>query len=130
MTEIKRTERGWPGHFIGASRCNFRRNTLIECGDVRVIVTSVGAYMPDGKPEYIGYQRYYETMAFPASFDGRYWDADHSKEISIHGEWATSDPLGDDTANNIHEAVVDEFMGRITSGETFQKEEAKESDDD
>ena len=40
--EVKRTERGYPGHFILSHRCVFTRNTLLEYGETRVIVSTVG----------------------------------------------------------------------------------------
>ncbi len=60
---MKRTERGWAGHFICAERCRFRRNTLLEIGDMAIVVSTVGAMMSRGedKPETIGHERYYET---------------------------------------------------------------------
>jgi hypothetical protein len=126
MIEVKRSERGWAGHFICAHRCRFRRNTLLEAGDTRIVVSSVGL-MEDplgkgGNPGFttIGHNRHFETMAFHAKHDGRYWDANVSRgEISFNSEWAISDLDADDRANDMHEAVVREFVDRLASGETF-----------
>ena len=74
-------ERGWPGHFIGALRCSFRRNTLLTCSDTRIVVSTVGDMRDDnGNVEEVGCKRCYETMAFQAEEIGHYWDADVSKE--------------------------------------------------
>ena len=69
--KVVRTEQGWAGHFCASSRCRFRRNTLLECGSRRVVVSTVGNYWPPPLPpdyenvaEEIGCDRYYETMAF------------------------------------------------------------------
>ena len=96
---VKITERGWAGHFICSDMCKFRRNTLLEYGDKKWIVSTVGA-MPQSEtmrkiPEFcskngfetIGLGRYYETMAFEAkpikNEEGVviYYDADVKKQI-------------------------------------------------
>lgn len=120
MKKIKITERGWGGHFICASSCKFRRNTLIECGENRVIVSTVGNYNPpiihndidEDIQRQIGANRTYETMAFKAVWDGTYWDADVSEEISFKSEWAFNELShgSDKRANDMHEKVVDEII--------------------
>ncbi len=129
---VTRTERGWGGHFICASRCGFRRNTLLECGDIRIVVSTVGAMQKwEGDPrqdknisgiDTIGaFGRIYETMAFHASFQEGYWDADVSRDFSFESNWALVEPMEqmhDQKANDMHEAVVDEitlslFAGRV-----------------
>jgi len=116
---IKRTERGWIGHYICADHCRFRRNTLLEFGDVRVVVSSVGMYWDKSRNEYVtvGPGRYYETMAFYAKFDGRFWDADVGRQVTLNGEWCVEELDGEDRANDMHDARVREVMRRIRSGE-------------
>jgi hypothetical protein len=117
MNEVIRTERGWAGHFISASRCRFRRNTLLECGDKRIVVSTVGA-MDNG--EQIGYNRYYETMAFWARKDGIYWDSDTAKQAPFKSRWyiGTLSGTSDAEANAMHEAVVAELTERLQKENT------------
>lgn len=126
IEKVKRTERGWAGHFFGADRCKFRRNTLLEYKDKKWIVSTVGCYVNSGiREDAIGYNRWYETMAFEAVKLGLYWDADVSKPISFESDWGIwgetfkdvmrQYPNGvDNAANDMHEAVVKELMGKIT----------------
>lgn len=115
---IKRTERGWAGHFICANSCMFRRNTLLEKGKKRIVVSTVGGYRYQEKIETIGAGgRYYETMAFRAKKDGPYWEADVSKQLSFNSDWAicadSVNKLPDDVdnvANDMHEKIVSELM--------------------
>ena len=111
MNTVKRTERGWAGHFIAADRCQFRRNTLLEAGDRRIIVSTVGALVVDGKFETVGLDRYYETMAFEARLVGPYWDADVCREVHFNSPWMVQELEfeSDMRANDMHEAVVDEL---------------------
>ena len=120
---VSRTERGWAGHFICAHRCYFRRNTLLEYGDIRIVVSTVGM-MEDalkGKNSFsmIGYNRNFETMAFHAKYDGRYWDADVQKEVSFDSPWSIDEIDAEDKANDMHENVVNEITQKLSNGETF-----------
>lgn len=127
--KIIRTERGWPGHYICAHDCKFRRNTLLEYGDVRIVVSTVGNYIFKEKTQIIGFDRYYETMAFHAKLDEIYWDADVQKEVDFESEWAIREMKdgSDQKANDMHEAVVKEISNTLTKGENnaIQSKNAK-----
>jgi hypothetical protein len=68
-----------------------------------------------GKPETIGYNRYYETMAFPAVKEGVYWEAQTGSPQSFGSPWAIDhvDGEADLEANDMHEAIVKEFTKRL-----------------
>lgn len=126
---LHRTERGWAGHFICSGNCLFRRNTLIEYKSRKWIVSTIGGlYRFDPiekkkKLDTVGHNRWYETMAFEADLNSPYLDADVSKEISFNSDWglfaSTWDeltekyPKPDAAANDMHETVVSELMGKI-----------------
>ena len=117
--DVTVTERGWPSHCIVADRCRFRRNTLVSRGRARVVVGTVGAYYVDRGdvvPDTIGTRRYYETMAFKATYDGVYWDADATKPVYFDGEWSVADwdkPDSDQRANDVHDAAVRFFVEKF-----------------
>lgn len=130
--EIQIKERGWAGHFVCADRCKYRRNTLITCGDIRVVVSSVGnMYIESAEIEPIGFDRYYETMAFKAKKSGDYWDADVTTEIPFESEWAIGGKelhshrnKIDNIADEMHDNVVEEIVNQIKNGETFDEQTA------
>ena len=122
---IKITERGWAGHFICSHHCLFRRNTLIEYGDKKWVVSTVGN-MRDPltkQPTTIGYDRWYETMAFEARESNGYIEADVEKEIFFNSdcgiyaktfdELKENYPCVDNMANDMHDKVVIELCGKI-----------------
>lgn len=131
---VKITERGWIGHFVGADKCKFRRNTLLEYNNGnKWVVSTVGA-MPQSDiikkyPKFsskngfetVGLNRYYETMAFEAkpitNQKGNiiYYDADFTKEIYFDSKWAISDCNfeTDKQANEMHDKVVEELIKKI-----------------
>lgn len=144
MSEIIREERGWPGHYICADRCLFRRNTLLTrihavgvgegdprrvgLEETRIVVSTVGAMkslIAEGEPHRlvaIGVNYWYETMAFLARFDDPYWDADISQRLNFISPWCMCDPpteRSDAAANAMHEAVVEELTTRLLAGESF-----------
>lgn len=121
--EVKRTERGWVGHFILGDKCKFHRNTLLECGNKKWVVSTVGACMIDGRIETIGAHRWYETMAFEAKCVDGYWEANVERVIPIDSDWGLyaeswdalneKYPCVDNVANTMHERVVDELSTKI-----------------
>ena len=119
---VTRTERGWAGHFICADRCRFRRNTLLECDQTKIVVSSVGLMLSINRNgfETIGDNRYYETMAFHADYtDSRYFDADVTRQVSFDSPWQISEIDADDHANDQHEAVVAEITENLAAGKTY-----------
>jgi hypothetical protein len=117
------TERGWAGHFCAGHNCRFRRNTLIQSERDAVVVSTVGQYVPSraAEPQEIGCERYYETMAFGATKQGEYMDADVRDERSFESPWAIDHWKGegvDNEANAMHEAVVSEFVARMSEVES------------
>lgn len=125
LKEVKRTERGWAGHFICSDRCKFRRNTLLECGNVKIVVSTVGAmYDEKGKLQEIGLNRHYETMAFHVDKStGPYKDADVSEIVSFESKGALKwhkDGYIDNEANDMHEAVVKEISDNLAKGWLYE----------
>lgn len=118
MSKLIIKERGWAGHFICSQYCGFRRNTLIEYGDKRIIVSTVGNYrspIEKEKASTIGINRYYETMAFEAKWEHPYWEVDVTRQVYFESDWAI-DHIEFDTdkeANDMHEAVVNELSIEI-----------------
>lgn len=118
---VSLTERGWAGHFICSDKCCFRRNTLLEYNGIQVVVSTVGAMVGRGinirerEWETIGYNRYYETMAFLAKEDNGYIEADVNKEINFSSNWCI-DHIGngsDNEANDMHDKVCLEIVDML-----------------
>jgi hypothetical protein len=124
------TERGWDGHFICGHRCLFRRNTLIDYGDGKIVVSTVGNMrLENGKQESIGaFDRHYETMAFVGVFENGYWEADVSEQITFESPCSIFDleHETDGKANDMHDTVVKELSARayhkLTGGDDGQSE--------
>ena len=117
LKEVKRTERGWAGHF--------RRNTLLECGNIQIVVSTVGAMYIDGRIEEIGLDRHYETMIFHVDpKTGDYKDVDVNREIWVDSPCALkvkkTDKYIDLKANDMHEAVVKEISDNLAKGWLYE----------
>jgi len=118
---IVRTERGWAGHFCNATKCGFRRNTLLEYGEKRIIISTVGNQIdfdaPFGctEPIKIGVDHYYETAAFMAVWDEPYWEIDVTKPVRFKSPWKLTEceRETDLEANKRHEQVVEELSRRL-----------------
>ena len=119
LQEVKRTERGWGAHFIGAHHCEFRRNTLLECGDIRLVVSTVGANTPkqDGKYSLVNAYGFYETLVFKAD-KAPYWDIIPSQQVGFDSKWCIDKMRStiDIEANDMHEAVVHEMTKKLQEG--------------
>jgi len=124
MTEVARVERGWLGHYILGDKCMFRRNTLLVYGDVRIVISSVGALLKDNKFEKIGIDHHYETMAFVAQYLEGYWDANVTNYINLQSPHRLTGiyAQADNDANAMHETCVAEIEQRLLAGEQFIQE--------
>ena len=121
--KVKRTERGWIGHFCCAAKCLFRRNTLLEYEYIRIVVSTVGLMTNDySAHEYVkikGYC-YFETMAFHAErVADRYWDADVSRQVRFDSPCSIPEFDADDLANDMHETVVSEITRGLEDGNKY-----------
>lgn len=121
MKTITRTERGWAAHLCVCRDCLFRRNTLLECGEVRVIVSTVGNYIPQrtNKLETIGCGRHYETFVFNAIRDGLYWDVSGSE---IDSDGMLGGELDSDLkADAMHERMVDNVTKSLSETGEYER---------
>lgn len=129
LKKVKRTERGWPGHFICCERCVFHRNTLLECGKIRIVISSVGMMINYSSPDFpnrISYdsigagKRMFETMVFHAKLEhGIYWDADVSRSVDFTSDAGVFGQIKVDSemiCNNQHEAIVSELTKKLQKG--------------
>ena len=122
--EVKRTERGWAGHFCCSYRCEYHRNTLLEYNGVKVVVSTIGRLRKDMVSrlyEELGYKRYFETMAFMADEDDIYNDADVERELSFDAKWSLPSPDMELEADAMHEDVVTELSKRLVDGTLLLK---------
>ena len=123
--KVKRTERGWAGHFILSYRCLFTRNTLLEYKNVAIVVSTVGRLQKYGNRNFnnkdfetLGIDRYYETMVFHTDKnDKEFQDIDVSKQIYFDSDGAINIEYADNEANEMHETVVVEMIKKIKKGE-------------
>ena len=118
--KIKKTERGWAGHFICAMDCKFRRNTLIQYGKKFIVVSTVGAMFREDKnePQQIGADRYYETMSFWSDeSDSIYHDISVSREVFLSdAKWTINKKEMDenkDTIDNIANKMHDDYVAKV-----------------
>jgi len=121
LSKVEIIERGWAGHFIGAQQCEFKRNTLLQYNKKAIVVSTVGMYRPLNSIDLvqtIGFNRYYETMAFEAIYNAPYWDGNIHKEITCFTSPCSIDShnIDDDlNANVMHETIVKEISEKLLS---------------
>ncbi len=116
-TLLKRSERGWSAHYILAERCLFRRNTLLELAEVRIVVSTVGRQLAaPGLIEPLGPDRFFETMAFHAWKNGKFWDADIARQLRLDSPFNLDSEDVEDQADAMHEAIVAEISSKMLSG--------------
>lgn len=116
--EVKRTERGWAGHFCCSYRCEYHRNTLLEYNGMKVVVSTVGRlyHIKSHDYEELGHGRYFETMAFMADENDKYNDADVDRQVSFDSNWCLPSPDLELEADAMHEDVVKELSKRLIDG--------------
>ena len=117
-SKVKRTERGWAGHCCISHECMYHRNTLLEYGDIKVVVSTIGRWLDKDGRHFIevGCDRYFETMAFMAKVNDKYNDADVEKKVRFESECALPLPDMELEADAMHERVVEEISRDLENG--------------
>lgn len=117
--EVKRTERGWAGHCIISDDCRYHRNTLLEYEDLKIVVSTIGRYVPMSRVMYgdysfdiVGCDRFFETMAFVAD-ETKYHDADATQQVEFDSKWSLDSPDMEIEADEMHENVVKEISEKM-----------------
>jgi len=122
--KAKVTYRGWPAHYMNSDECIYHLNTLIECGDVHIVVSTVGLEKdndPKSKAAFkkINIGRYYETTAFFAKMGkhAKVWNADVTRQVHFESRWFY--PCINDMyeVDEGHLLVVREIVDRMEAGE-------------
>jgi len=115
--KVKITYRGWPGHFICGDRCVFHLNSLLECGDLKIVVSTVGMLKTEnGNYDTIGCDRYYETMAFVAKRENEFYDANVNKQLEIESRCCWGKLKDEWKANKGHWKVIEEIKNKMLNG--------------
>lgn len=129
MENVRRTERGWAGHYILSDRCLFRRNTLLSFNDINIVVSTIGNLVDIHQKGYpnvikvttIGNSHYYETKVFHSNTkDEWYNDIDASKEIDFGPGGLIFDMERDVEANEMHESIVEQIIIGLLSGLRYE----------
>lgn len=115
---VKRTERGWAGHYICADQCMFKRHTLLEFKGINIIVSTVGQQFRTNnhKPVMVGSGRFYETLVFKAKYSDstpKMLIANVNEQIEFDSNWMIENPHKHLEANQMHEDVVSEIMYKM-----------------
>jgi len=114
--DVTRTERGGPGHFVCASECLFRRNTLLEYNKTKLVISTVGNWHIDesGNAQLLSPCAYYETLVYFAD-TSVYHDIDVTRQVSINCQSTINsmEGLPDTAANNMHENIVGKMFAAI-----------------
>lgn len=109
----------------------FRRKTLLEYGETRVVVSTVGDmkfpisesevaeryYIEPKFLRQVGYNRYYETMVFRFDPYDDSHNVDVKNEISFESQWSIDRLNADKEAIEMHERVIAEISERLVKGE-------------
>jgi len=120
MDRVKITYRGWCGHpreLVGLDNYAFWLNTLVECGERSYVVSTVGHryhQTRDVQDPVNALGWYYQTLVWPAVFNGAVWEAPNEKPVIAAGT-SKRFPAGQTVAQEMHDRIVRRVAGQLKS---------------
>lgn len=120
LKEVKRTERGWPGHQVCSPYCKFRRITVLVCENTEILICTYGDWQVENVSRAFISGYYYEARAFHATEYTHY--ADKNRRVLFESPKMLSTRGANREADEMHETVVSEISHRLSTGETFPTE--------